>query len=113
MFDKKEIEQVKEKNPGKKLFCGEIEFLDEDKNPVDVEFIYRKPMVVDMEIFNKSFQKTPFEAQQNLLQSLIVHPEPQAVIGKVAGYPPAVANFVEEAIMPFFGSSIKSRSCQI
>lgn len=113
MFDSKEIEKVKAEHPGLKLFGGAISFIDDEHKPVDVEFIYRKPMVVDMEIFNKGVQKAPFEAQSNLLQSLIVHPDPKVVMDKVAGYPPVVANFVDEAIMPFFGSAIKSRSYQI
>ncbi|MBP5161542.1 MAG: hypothetical protein ILP16_01000 [Spirochaetales bacterium] len=111
------IEQIKKENPDKKIFKGRISFLDADKNPVEMEFIYRKPTVTDMEMFTRETQKSSsFSAQQNLLVRLVLWPGKDGIqeFGeKLRDYPIAVANFVDEVITPFFGSAIKSESCPL
>lgn len=110
------IEDVKKKNPDKKLYKGTLSFLDADKKQVELEFIYRKPSVVDMEMFTKASQKSSFSAQQNLLVSLIVWPDKDGIqdfVDKIKDYPIVVANFVDEVITPFFGSAITSGSCPL
>jgi hypothetical protein len=66
---------------------------------------------VDIEAHSKAAQRNPLVANLNLIQSIIIHPEPAAVIGQIREYPAAYSRFMDEAIMPFFGANtvIKSR----
>lgn len=107
------IEKVKKENEGLELFLGEISFKDENGKTKALEFVYKKPVVADMEAFNKAAAKSGFTAQSNLLNSLIVYPEPGEITGALREYPPVVAEFVEENIVPFFGSAITSKSSRI
>ena len=79
----------------------------------ELEFIYRRPSVADMEAFNKAVIKSSITAQSNLLASLIVHPAPADIVNELAPYPPVVAEFINENVTPFFGTAIVSRSSRI
>ena len=113
MFNKDVIAKVKESNPGKDLFVGKINFNDQSKNAHEVEFIYRKPTVADMEFFNSQAGKNAMAAQNNLVSNLIVYPDKKEIIDKLKDYPAVVADFVEGQISPFFGTQIVSESLQI
>lgn len=110
MIKKETIDQVKKQHEGKQLFIGTIAFVDKAGEQHKVEFIYRKPTVTDMEIFQKSSAKNGLIAQSNLLNSLIVHPAASEVTEKLSEYPAPVASFVEEQISPFFGASVVTSS---
>jgi hypothetical protein len=109
-MDKEKIEELKKKNPSG-IYEGSIGFNDAEENLHTVEFIYRKPTTADIEFHAKTSQRNPITANLNLIQSLIVFPEPGPVIEAVREYPAAYGRFVDEAISPFFGAnvSIKSR----
>lgn len=110
---KETIEKVKAQNPGVELYRGEISFCDHEGKKHDLEFIYRRPSVADMEAYTKAVPKSSITAQSNLLAGLIVHPAAAEIINELAAYPPVVADFVNENISPFFGTAIASRSSRI
>ena len=92
------------------IYEGEISFNDDEDKLHKVEFIYRKPTTADIESHAKSGQKNPLVANLNLIQSLIVHPEPGQVISEIREYPAATGRFVDEAISPFFGANVSIRT---
>ncbi len=110
MFDKETIQKVKEQHKNKQLFVGNIAFVDKEGEQHKVEFIYRKPTVTDMEVFNKASAKNGLIAQSNLLNTLIVHPASAEITEQLAEYPVPVASFVEEQLSPFFGASVVTSS---
>jgi hypothetical protein len=102
------IEELKKKNPSG-VFEGEISFTDADDNIHKVEFIFRTPTTADIEAHTKTASKNPIVANLNLIQSLIVHPEPGPIIEQLRYYPVATGRFVDEAISPFFGGNVTAR----
>ena len=76
----------------------------------EVEFIYRKPTTADVEAHTTSSQRNPIMANLNLIQSLIVYPEPGPVIEAIREYPAAYGRFVDEAVSPFFGANVTVRT---
>lgn len=110
MFDKETIQKVKEQHKGKALYIGGIAFVGKAGEQHKIEFIYRKPTITDMEVFNKASAKNGLIAQSNLLNALIVHPSPAEVTDQLSDYPVPVASFVEEQISPFFGASVVTSS---
>lgn len=114
MFDNETIKKVKESNPGQKLYAASMSFVDEEGKTVKVEFIHRKPTVIDMEAYQKTLLKSSsIDAQRNILASIIVHPASADVIERVKEYPTVIATFVDERLTPFFGSKIESTSSAI
>jgi hypothetical protein len=106
-IDKERLEQLKQQHPGG-VFEGSISFSD-DGVFHEVEFLYRKPTIADVEAYSKAAQRNPVIANLNLLQSLIIHPEPGPVIAQIREYPSAYGRFVDEAVMPFFGDNVAVR----
>jgi hypothetical protein len=106
---KENIEQLKERYP-EGIYEGAISFSDSEDAMHSVEFIYRKPTNADVESHTKAGQKNPIVANLNLIQSLIVHPEPGPIIDVIREYPLAYGRFVDEAITPFFGSNVTIKS---
>jgi len=100
---KEKIEELKKANPSG-IYEGEISFFDEEDKSHKVEFIFRRPSTADIEAFTAAAQKNPIVANLNLIQSLIVHPEPGPVIREIQEYPAAANKFCEEAVLPFFGA---------
>jgi hypothetical protein len=111
-ISKEELEQLKKNHPAD-LYEGEIIFSDEENKSHIVEFIYRKPKTGDMEALSKTQQRNPVVGNLNLIQSLIVYPDSGGVIERIRDYPAAMARFVEEAIVPFFGAGVMVRSRKI
>jgi len=107
-IDKAKLEELKNRYP-EGIFEGEISFTDSEDAQHTVEFVFRKPTTADVESHAKAAQKTPITANMNTLQSLIVHPEPGAVIAEVREYPAAVTKFMDEAVIPFFGANVSVR----
>ncbi len=105
---KEQLEQLKQAHGS--IYEGVISYTDEDNSLHELEFLYRKPTVADVEAHAKVSQKSPLVANLNLLQSLIVYPEPGPIIERVRDYPAAYGRFVDEAITPFFGGSVTVRS---
>lgn len=96
------IEALKKKYPNG-IYEGEIGFIDDNEEQQTVNFIFRKPITADLEAHQQSAQRNPMVANLNIIQSLIVDPEPAAIIDRIRKYPIAYGNFVEEVISPFFG----------
>jgi hypothetical protein len=103
------LEKLKKENPGG-LYAGSISFTDSEDEAHEVEFFYRKPSTADVEAHAKAQQRNPIIANLNLIQSLIVHPEPGPVIDAIRDYPMTYSRFVDEAVSPFFGANITVRS---
>jgi len=108
-MNKEKIEELKKKYP-EGIYKGEISFTDEENNFHKVEFVYRKPTMADAESHTKSAQKNPIVASINLVQSLIVYPEPGPVMEEFQKYPAAAGRFVDEAISPFFGANVLTQT---
>ena len=108
-LEKAKIEELKALNP-EGIFEGEFSFNDEDSKLHTVEFVYRKPTTADIESHAKAGQKNPLVANLNLIQSLIVHPEPAPIIDAIREYPAAYGRFCDEAVLPFFGANVTVKS---
>jgi hypothetical protein len=108
-IDQGTIDQLKTRYP-EGIYEGEISFNDDEDKLHKVEFIYRKPTTADVESHAKAGQKNPIVANLNLIQSLIVHPDPGSVISEIREYPAATGRFVDEAISPFFGANVSIRT---
>jgi hypothetical protein len=83
------------------VYEGSITYKDRNDELQKVEFIFREPTNADAEITIQGAAKNPLATNQNLLASLIVHPEPMEVVQKVRDYPLAIGNFVEKVVVPF------------
>ena len=108
-LEKAKLEELKAKHPHG-IFEGEINFTTDENETKTVEFIYRKPVIADMEAYSKAAQKNPITANLNLIQSLIVEPEPVGIITALRDYPAAYSRFVDDVISPFFGANVAVRS---
>lgn len=106
---KEKIDELKTRYPDG-IYQGEISFNDSENVLHTVEFIYRKPTTADVEAHIKAGQKNPIVANLNLVQSLIIDPEPGPIIDSIREYPGAYGRFVDEAINPFFGANIAVKS---
>jgi len=104
-MNKDKIEDLKKKHP-EGIHAGEISFSDAEDKLHKVEFVYRQPNTTDLESHIKASQKNPMVANLNLLQSLIIHPEPGPIIEAIRDFPMASAKFVDEAVTPFFGANV-------
>lgn len=108
-LEKAKIEELKAKYP-QGIYEGQISFTTNEDVLETVEFIYRKPVLADMEAYSKAAQKNAITANLNLIQSLIVHPEPAPVIARLREYPAAYSRFVDDVISPFFGANVAVKS---
>lgn len=108
-LEKAKIEELKAKYP-QGIYEGQISFTTNEDVLETVEFIYRKPVLADMEAYSKAAQKNAITANLNLIQSLIVAPEPAPVIAKLREYPAAYSRFVDDVISPFFGANVAVKS---
>ena len=104
---KEKIDELKKANPAG-VFKGEISFFDECNKIRKLDFIFRAPTTADMEAHVSKAQKNPIVANLNIIQSLILDPEPAKVIDVIQNYPVATNKFCEEVILPFFGSSVNT-----
>jgi hypothetical protein len=107
-IEQAQIEELKKKHG--QIYEGAISFSDDNDKLHAVEFVWRKPAIADVEAHTKASQRNPITANLNLVQSLIVHPEPGPVIEAVREYPAAYGKFVEEAVIPFFGANVSVRT---
>ena len=107
--EKAKIESLKAQYP-QGIFEGEITFTTNEETVETVNFIYRKPVLADMESYSKAAQRNAITANLNLIQSLIVEPEPVTVITKLRDYPAAYSRFVDDVISPFFGANVAVKS---
>jgi hypothetical protein len=82
-IDKATLEELKQARPSG-IFEGVISFNDDEDRFHEVEFIYRKPTMADVEA--QSSQRSPIAASLNLIQALIVYPEPGPVIEALREY---------------------------
>jgi len=106
--DQEKIEQLKAAH--RDIYQGEISFNDDGDILHTVEFIYRKPTTADLESHSRTAQKNPIVANLNIIQSLIVYPEPGSIIESIREYPAAYGRFVDEALVPFFGANVVVKS---
>ena len=107
--EKAKIEELKTKYP-QGIFEGEITFTTNEDVVEKVELIYRKPVLADMESYSKAAQRNAITANLNLIQSLIVDPEPAPLIAKLRDYPAAYSRFVDDVVSPFFGANVAVKS---
>ena len=108
-IEKEQLESLKKDHPAG-IFEGSIAFNDSEDKLHAVEFLYRKPITADLEAHAKVSQRNPIVANLNLIQSLIVRPEPGPLIEEIREYPAAYGRFVDEAISPFFGANVTIKS---
>jgi hypothetical protein len=106
---KEKIDQLKARYP-EGIYEGEISFNDDEGKLHTVEFIYRRPTTADVEAHIKASQKNPVVANLNIIQSLIIDPEPGPVIESIREYPGAYGRFIDEALNPFFGANVTVKS---
>ena len=104
-MSKEQIEELKNKYPDG-IYDGKISFNDAEGKLRTVEFIFRKPTIADVESHTKAAQKNPIIASINLVQSLIVHPEPAPIMAVIQEFPAAAGKFVDEQVSPFFGNNV-------
>ncbi len=102
-IEEADIEQLK-KQYGK-IYQGSISFSDESATVHELQFVYRRPRVSDIERFQASIQKAPLSAQLGLLASIIVKPDSKDIVTQLEDYPLPVGSFIDTVITPFFGSS--------
>jgi hypothetical protein len=107
-IEQAQIDELKKKYG--QIYEGAISFTDDNEKPHSVEFVWRKPTIADVEAHTKASQRNPITANLNLIQSLIVHPDPGPVIEAVREYPAAYGKFVDEAVSPFFGANVSVRT---
>lgn len=108
MIAKETINDVKKRNEGKDLYLARIDFSDEKNNELKLELIFRRPMVSDMQVFNRQTSEDAMRAQLNLISMLAVYPSPAEVRKVLEPYPIAAAKFVEDNIAPFFGKDVRT-----
>lgn len=102
---KEQLEQLRQRYPTG-IFEGTINFTDDEEVAHEIAFVYRKPTTTDVELYSKTAQKNALVANLNLIQTLMVYPEPGPVIAQIREYPAAYGRFVDEAVMPFFGANV-------
>jgi hypothetical protein len=108
-IEQAQIEELRQKHG--EVFEGVIDFNDADGNRTTVEFIYRRPKTSDVEAYSKNVQSVGvITGNLNMIQSLVVYPEPAGIVGKLREYPNAYGRFMEAVIQPFFGASVEARS---
>lgn len=110
-IEKTTIDELKQKHGA--LYEGAISFNDDEDKFHEVEFIWRKPRTADVEAHTKASQRNPITANLNLIQSLIVYPEPVTVIDAIRDYPAAHGKFIDEAVSPFFGANVAVRTARL
>ena len=107
-IEKAQIDELKSKHGA--IYEGELNFSDEADNSHNVTFIFREPKTVDVEAYLKSVQSVGIATGNlNLIQSLIVYPEPASVVEKIRKYPNAYGKFIEQVVQPFFGVNAEAR----
>ena len=111
MIEKEIIDKVK-KEKGE-IYYGDLGFDDKDGKSHSVEFLFRRPLVADIEAYQKMSAKSGSAAQENLLRGLIVYPDAGTVMAEIKDYPCAIADFVDGEITPFFGSNIRRGSRKV
>jgi hypothetical protein len=107
-IEKEKLEELKKNHTA--IYEGAITFNDDEDKFHEAEFVYRKPTTADIEAHSKASQRNPIVANLNLIQSLIIYPEPGPVIDVIREYPAAYGRFVDEAISPFFGANVSVRN---
>jgi hypothetical protein len=106
-IDKAKLDELKKKHIA--VYEGKISFIDKNDKACAVEFVFREPTTADVEAYSKNAQVVSgIVANLNLVQGLIVYPEPAAIIDCVREYPNAYGKFVESVVQPFFGSSVQA-----
>ena len=110
--DQEKIDQLKARYPDS-LYKGEMTFTDAEEKLHSVEFIFRTPTTADIESHSKSAVKNPIVANLNLIQSLIVHPDPAPIINEIRDYPIAYGRFVDEVVAPFFGGNPSTKKTKL
>ena len=111
-MNEQKIEELKKANPCG-IYEGEICFNDGDGNPHKVTFIHRKPTTADGEVYAKTVQKSIPVANLNLIQSVILYPEPWTVVEQIKDFPATYAQFANEVLAPFFGADITAKSTKL
>ncbi len=108
MFEKEIIEKAKKEHS--EVYYGEIGFDDKEGKSHQVFFLFRSPTVADIEAYQRAVPKSPFVAQENLLRSVIVHPQADEVLTPLHDYPTPIGQFVDAELSPFFGANTRTES---
>lgn len=98
---KEKLAELKEKYGV--VYEGAITYKDRNGDLQKREFIFREPTNADAEVMMQGAARDPLAANQNLLASLIVHPEAMEVMQELKDYPLAIGRFNDAEVVPFFG----------
>jgi hypothetical protein len=103
-IEQAQIDELKKKYSV--IYEGSISFTDSENKPYSTEFIFREPKTADVEAYSKNAQTVGvITGNLNLIQSLIVYPDPASVVEVIRDYPNAYGKFIEAVIQPFFGAN--------
>jgi hypothetical protein len=103
-IEQAQIDELKKKHGS--VYEGSISFTDAENQLHSVEFIFREPKTADVEAYSKNMQTVGvITGNLNLIQSLVVHPDPASVIDSIREHPNAYGRFIEAVIQPFFGAN--------
>ena len=106
-------EQLKElKERHGRVWLGRIGCRGRGGEDVDVVFLYREPRHGEADLLLGSSRK-PVQATRNLLASCIVAPERDEVLSRLRDYPLAMAKFVDDELLPFFGHGAETESREL
>ncbi|MGL4986038.1 MAG: DUF6848 family protein [Treponemataceae bacterium] len=95
------------------IYNSEYRWSDKDGQMHTLAFVYKKPVMAHLEMFQKESEKSPVIAQSNLMRNLIVYPEASDVMKKVEIYTSVIADFVTEEVVPFFGKVTERKSVKL
>lgn len=104
------IDRIKSENEGKRLFIHELTYNDEAEQEKTVEFVYRAPNMTDFEKFVRESKTNTTVANNNMFFSVIVSPNKDELVKELQNKPLLIAEFVNDKIARFFGSTVKSES---
>ena len=85
------------------VYEGTITYKKRDDEIATVRFVFREPTNADAEVMMQGVGRDPLAANQNLLASLIVDPDPVEVLNELKDYPLAIGTFNDKNVVPFFG----------
>lgn len=104
-----QLQELKERHG--RVWLGRIGFRSRSGADVEVVFLYREPRHGEADLLLSA--KKPAQGTRNLLAACIVAPERAQVIDRLRDYPIAVARFVDDELLPFFGYGAETESREL
>lgn len=103
-IEKSTIDELKQKHG--RIYKSHAEWIDENGKSNEIDFIYRRPTVADVERFNREAAKSPIPAQQNFFVDLVVYPESSTLVKQIGDNITVYSEFVNNTNR-FFGQQAK------